>query len=182
MNGRLTLSASVIVIGGLALGLVAGCASKSMSRMGSGDVVADRQRLMKLQGASWADIQAKAKAGNIEAIAVNAETLALTAQQIPGLFPEGSLTDKSKAKPEVWQKWAEFESAARTHQSSTITVLHFINECDRRKSYLERGYSSVFDYCVRKLKYSSSTAGRFQVSCLLSRRRNRAASFRPTSQ
>jgi cytochrome c556 len=113
MNGRLTLSASVIVIGGLSLGLVAGCASKSMSKMGRGDVVADRQRLMKLQGASWADIQAKAKAGNIEAIAVNAETLALTAQQIPGLFPEGSLTDKSKAKPEVWQKWPEFESAAK---------------------------------------------------------------------
>ena len=113
MNGRLTLGASVIVIGGLSLGLVAGCASKSMSRMGSGDVVADRQRLMKLQGASWMDIQAKAKAGNIEAIAVNAETLALTAQQIPALFPEGSLTDKSKAKPEVWQKWPEFESAAK---------------------------------------------------------------------
>ena len=46
MNGRLTLGASVIVIGGLSLGLVAGCASKSMSKMGSGDVVADRQRLM----------------------------------------------------------------------------------------------------------------------------------------
>ena len=113
MNARLTLGASVIVIGGLSLGLVAGCASKSMSKMGSGDVVADRQRLMKLQGASWADIQAKAKAGNIEAIAVNAETLALTAQQIPALFPEGSLTDKSKAKPEVWQKWPEFQSAAK---------------------------------------------------------------------
>jgi cytochrome c556 len=59
------------------------------------------------------DIQAKAKAGNIEAIAVNAETLALTAQQIPGLFPEGSLTDKSKAKPEIWQKWPEFEKDAK---------------------------------------------------------------------
>ena len=113
MNSRLTLSASVIVIGGLSLGLVAGCASKSMSKMGSGDVVADRQRLMKLQGASWADIQAKAKAGNIEGIAVNAETLAMTAQQIPALFPEGSGTEKSKAKPEVWQKWPEFESAAK---------------------------------------------------------------------
>ena len=113
MNGRLTLSASVIVIGSLSLGLVAGCASKSMSRMGSGDVVAERQRLMKLQGASWMDIQAKAKAGNIEAIAVNAETLALTARQIPALFPEGSLTDKSKAKPEIWQKWPEFEKDAK---------------------------------------------------------------------
>ena len=113
MNGRLIRSASMIVVGGLALGLAAGCASKSMSKTGSGDVVADRQRLMKLQGASWADIQAKAKAGNIEGIAVNADTLAFTAQQIPGLFPEGSGTEKSKAKPEVWQKWPEFERAAK---------------------------------------------------------------------
>jgi cytochrome c556 len=113
MNGRLIRSASMIVVGGLALGLAAGCASKGMSKTGSGDVVADRQRLMKLQGASWADIQAKAKAGNIEGIAVNAETLSMTAQQIPGLFPEGSGTEKSKAKPEVWQKWPEFERAAK---------------------------------------------------------------------
>jgi cytochrome c556 len=113
MNGRLTLSASVIVIGGLALGLASGCASKSMSKMGSGDVVADRQRLMKAIGANWADIQAKAKAGNIEGIAVNAETIALSAQHIPSLFPEGSGTEKSKAKPDIWQKWPEFEKAAK---------------------------------------------------------------------
>ncbi len=113
MNGRLSLTASVIVTASLVVGIGAGCAGKSMSQGASGDVVADRQRVMKLQGASWADIQAKAKAGNIEAIAVNAETLAMTARQIPALFPEGSLTDKSKAKPDVWQKWPEFQAAAR---------------------------------------------------------------------
>ncbi|MGH7374834.1 MAG: c-type cytochrome [Candidatus Rokuibacteriota bacterium] len=113
MNGLLSLTASVMVTASLVVGIGAGCAGKSMSKMGSGDVVADRQRVMKLQGASWGDIQAKAKAGNIEAIAVNAETLAITAQQIPVLFPEGSLTDKSKAKPEIWQKWSEFEAAAK---------------------------------------------------------------------
>ena len=113
MNGRLSLTASVIVTASLVVGIGAGCAGKSMSQGGSGDVVADRQRVMKLQGASWADIQAKAKAANIEAIAVNAETLAMTARQIPTLFPEGSLTDKSKAKPDVWQKWPEFQAAAK---------------------------------------------------------------------
>lgn len=111
MNGRLSLS--VIVTASLVVGIGAGCADKSMSKMGSGDVVADRQRVMKLQGASWADIQAKAKAGNIEGIAVNAETLAMTARQIPALFPEGSLTEKSKAKPDIWQKWPEFQAAAK---------------------------------------------------------------------
>jgi 5-methylcytosine-specific restriction endonuclease McrA len=47
------------------------------------------------------------------------------------------------------------------NQSSTIAVLHFINDCERRKSYLDLGYSSVFSYCVRKFEYSSSTAGRY---------------------
>lgn len=106
-----------ILLGSLAtLVIVVFAAAQSTPKVGSGDVVADRQRLMKLNGASWADIQAKAKAGNIEAIAVNAETIALNALHVPALFPPGSLTDKSKAKPEVWQKWGEFVSAAKNMQ------------------------------------------------------------------
>jgi cytochrome c556 len=68
---------------------------------------------MKSVGANWGDIQAKAKAGSIESVAVNAEVLALYAQEIPALFPAGSGTEKSKAKPEIWQKWPEFEAAAK---------------------------------------------------------------------
>jgi cytochrome c556 len=113
MNGRLRLTASVIVTASLVIGVAAGCATQSASKTGSGDVVADRQRLMKSVGANWGDIQAKAKAGNIESVAVNAEALALYSQQIPSLFPAGSGTEKSKAKPEVWQKWPEFEAAAK---------------------------------------------------------------------
>lgn len=116
---RSRASAGLVVLG-LAAAVVAGCATEmKVAKAGSGDIVADRQRIMKLQGAAWADIQAKAKAGNIEAIAVNAETLALTAQQIPSLFPPGSLTDKSKVKPEVWQKWPEFEAAAKNLETQS---------------------------------------------------------------
>jgi cytochrome c556 len=79
--------------------------------------VAERQRLMKLNGASWADVQAKAKAGNIEAIAVNAETMAINAMHIPSLFPSGSLTAESKAKPEIWQRWSDFEASAKRMQT-----------------------------------------------------------------
>src|SRR5262252_8602545 len=104
---------AVIVVSSLAGGLLAGCASGNKMAMGSGDVVADRQRIMKLNGASWTDAQAKIKAGQFEAVAVNAETMALNAEHIPMLFPKGSLTDKSKAKPEVWEKWTEFEAAAK---------------------------------------------------------------------
>jgi cytochrome c556 len=105
-----------IVLASLAaLALTGTATGQSTAKLWTSDVVADRQRLMKLNGASWADAQAKLKAGNAEAVAVNAETMALIATQITALFPEGSMTEKSKAKPEIWQKWPEFESAIKNY-------------------------------------------------------------------
>jgi cytochrome c556 len=105
---------TTILLGSVvALAVASSATGQSTTKLWTSDVVADRQRLMKLNGASWADAQAKLKAGNAEAVAVNAEAMALIATQILPLFPEGSLTDKSKAKPEIWQKWAEFEAAAK---------------------------------------------------------------------
>jgi len=89
------------------------CTTASPRMVGTGDVVADRQRLMKVQGPQFTEIQNKFKAGNIEGIVTNAEVLAITSMQIPSLFPEGSLSDKSRAKPEIWQRWGEFESTAK---------------------------------------------------------------------
>jgi cytochrome c556 len=120
MTVRARLRGSVLVVG--AAVLVAACASSDTMKVGTGDPVADRQRLMKNVGANWADIQAKAKANNFEAIAVNADTLALNAEHIPALFPKGSLTDKSKAKPEVWTKWDEFVKAAKNLETESVKL------------------------------------------------------------
>jgi len=117
MKRHLNLRFSILVASLVTLVIVGFAAAQGAPNVGSGDVVADRQRLMKLNGASWADAQAKFKAGNIEAIAVNAETIALNAMHIPLLFPQGSLTDKSNAKPEIWEKRAEFEGAAKNLQA-----------------------------------------------------------------
>jgi cytochrome c556 len=104
------------VVGTLAVLAVAGSASVSSPQMSQADAIAVRQRLMKLNGALWKDIQDKAKAGQIEAIAVDAEAMAYNASTIPALFPEGSLSDKSAAKPEIWQKWLEFQASAKNFQ------------------------------------------------------------------
>ena len=112
MTRRATFHRSMAMIVLVAAAATA-CTTASPRMIGSGDVVADRQRVMKLQGAQWMETQNKFKAGNIEGIAVNAEVLAITSLQIPPLFPEGSLTDKSKAKPEIWQRWGEFEAASK---------------------------------------------------------------------
>jgi len=112
-----------MILGSLVALAGVGCASGQKTTMlGSGDPVADRQRLMKNNGANWADIQNKVKAGNVEGVAVNAEALALHAQRITLLFPEGSLTDKSKAKPEIWQKWPEFQAAAKNLENRAGTL------------------------------------------------------------
>lgn len=113
MNTRRS-TRSLAVLSAVVAVAIAGCATGHT--MSPASAVAERQRLMKLNGASWQDVQAKVKAGNIEAVAVNAETLAVTARHIPSLFPEGSMTAESKAKPEIWQKWAEFEQASRAMQ------------------------------------------------------------------
>lgn len=114
MHRRRALPRTLVLGTLLALALLAGpVAALAAQGMESKDPVADRQRLMKLIGASWADIQAKVKAGNIEAAAVNAETIAVSAGHIPALFPKDSVSPQSKAKPEIWQQWEAFVKAAQ---------------------------------------------------------------------
>jgi cytochrome c556 len=70
---------------------------------------------MKEQGAAMREIQSKLKAGQHQAITPELEKLVKTSSQIPALFPQGSLDPKtSRAKPEIWQKWSEFEGYAKT--------------------------------------------------------------------
>ena len=42
----------------------------------------------------------------------------------------------------------------------TLQVLHFLNELDRRQLFRELGYSSLYDYCLKKLRYSENGAYR----------------------
>lgn len=112
MTWRTTsLSGTAVIL--VAVALATACTTVAPRMIGTGDTVVDRQRIMKLQGANLAEIQDKMSEGNIRGIAVNAEVLAITSMQIPSLFPEGSLSDKSNAKPEIWQRWGQFEATAK---------------------------------------------------------------------
>lgn len=117
MNRSRTIRTAVVLGSLIFLAIAAFAAAQGPPKVGSGDLVADRIRLMRLNNLSLKDLQAKAKAGDIEAIAVNAETIALNAMHIPLLFPPGSVTEKSRAKPEIWSKRAQFEAAAQNLQT-----------------------------------------------------------------
>lgn len=55
---------------------------------------------------------------------------------------------------------SQVEAFAGRERLATIQILHHLNEIERRRLFLGLGHSSLFDYCVRRLKYSPSAAGR----------------------
>lgn len=66
----------------------------------------------------------------------------------------------------AFEKWndSEVETAVREkafeERKLTLEVIALLEEIDRRKIFLQRGYSSLMDYCVKELKYSESSAYR----------------------
>ena len=68
-------------------------------------------------------IQDKLKAGQFQAVAADAQILTETSKRIPSLFPAGSLDPQtSRAKPEIWQKWSEFEGYAKSLESKSAQL------------------------------------------------------------
>jgi cytochrome c556 len=114
------LCASVLVMG--VAGMLASCAT-AQPPMSAADAIEKRKALMKEQGAAWKNVQDKTKAGDIKGVVSDAEKLAMTAKQIPALFPEGSLDPaKSAAKPEIWQKKGEFDAAAKNLETWSMKL------------------------------------------------------------
>jgi cytochrome c556 len=113
------------VIGGLVLMVAAGCASSGMEarKMTAAEAIEARKKLMKEQGAAWKNVQDKTKAGQVAAATPDAEKLVATSKQITSLFPEGSLDPaNSAAKPEIWQKRADFDAAAKNMQAWSLKL------------------------------------------------------------
>jgi len=54
----------------------------------------------------------------------------------------------------------QIEKIRRREHLSTIDILLHLNEVERRQLHLKLGYSSLYDYCVKHLRYSSSGASR----------------------
>jgi cytochrome c556 len=124
MRARATVRV-VVVIGGLTALVGAGCASGggAAKKMSGDEAIAARQKLMKNQGAAMKAISDAAKAGQTQAISAEAQKLVMTSRQIPTLFPQGSVNPAtSRAKPEIWQKWADFEGNAKRLESKATQL------------------------------------------------------------
>jgi len=119
-----------VLLGSMTGVVLGGCATGT-PKTSTEQVVNERQRIMKWQGATMQLLRLKLKTGNFDGIALNVETLVVTSEQIPQLFPEGSLSDKSRAKPAIWEKWSEFEGYARSLRTQAMKVADLVRENDK---------------------------------------------------
>jgi cytochrome c556 len=129
MRGRL-VTLTAVVVASLTSGVIVGC---SMAQKKTPDqLVEERQQLMKDHGAAWKHVQDQLKAGTLAGVADDAQKMSDNAKKIPDLFPEGSMTEKSKAKPEVWQKKSEFDAAAKNFgdQADKLKAAALTNNMD----------------------------------------------------
>ena len=55
---------------------------------------------------------------------------------------------------------SELQKSVKEEKRVTQRVLDFLEEVERRKLYAKRGYPSLFEFCVKELKYSESSAQR----------------------
>ncbi len=84
-----------------------------------GEFVAQREARMGLGGGNLASMKEVADAGgDLTALAPRIERLIQWSVDLPTLFPEGSDTAESGARPEVWSDRAGFEAAAERFQAA----------------------------------------------------------------
>jgi cytochrome c556 len=77
------------------------------------DVIQKRQDAMKGNSAAAKAIKAAVEAKDYATVEAKAKDIMGTADKIVSLFPKGSTTGKTKAKPEIWEKSDDFSKAAK---------------------------------------------------------------------
>ena len=126
---RTLMMATVAAVGGLWAFTVSSAHEGHAKHLpDSKDVIAFRTYLMENIGDNAKEMNDKVKAGKIAAAKVNAQAITLHATRIPELFPPGSISDTSKAKPEIWQKWDEFVKSADTLKAEADQLVVTIAE------------------------------------------------------
>ena len=77
------------------------------------DVNEKRQNAMKAISAANKAVKGAVEEKNFATVEAKAKDIMGTADMIPSLFPKGSTTGKTKAKPEIWEKSEDFGKAAK---------------------------------------------------------------------
>ncbi|MFQ5683803.1 MAG: c-type cytochrome [Candidatus Binatia bacterium] len=72
------------------------------------DVIKQRQKLMKSNSAATKALKKAFAQGDYATVKAKANVIAGNMDKVQALFPKGSTSDKSRAKPVIWEKWDQF--------------------------------------------------------------------------
>jgi len=91
------------------------------------DVVKDRQAAMKDISKANKTLRAAAKKGDKAEVEKQAKMIVVLAEKLPALFPKGTergtLDAKvTRAKPEIWAKWDDFQAKANELKSMASQI------------------------------------------------------------
>lgn len=78
------------------------------SQVAAQDVIEQRIKLMKANGAASKALKAAVPEKDYATIQVKAKDIAEGMGKVEALFPKGSTSDKSRALPAIWEKWDDF--------------------------------------------------------------------------
>jgi cytochrome c556 len=124
-EGSVLRSKKVAAAGLMALLAVAGGVAGGVSAADDpANVIAYRQTVMKGIAAHITAVAMVAKgevsfAGQVQA---HAQAMAASARMIPDLFPAGTDSGKTEAKPEIWKEWDKFAAAAKSLEAEATKL------------------------------------------------------------
>lgn len=126
-----------------ACGLCVAMAVTAQAQMTADATITDRQDTMKAQGGAMRTLTPLVRGEqpwSQAAVVQAATTLVGTAQKIPSVFPEGTGPDKGKtdALPVIWEKWADFQTAAKNLETASGRALELARAGD------EAGFKAHF--------------------------------------
>jgi cytochrome c556 len=109
-----------LLVLGAAIVMVLGALTAVRAHVASHDLPAgpirERHELMDGIGKNAKIIGDAVKARRFDPVADAAEKIEAAAAKITGLFPQGSAHPQSRAKPEIWTHWTQFETDAHQLQ------------------------------------------------------------------
>jgi cytochrome c556 len=112
-GGQRLRAAGTIVVGGLALAILPLLVLPVLAQTPPADPIATRQAGMKQAGKDSDEIKKVVDAGgDVTALATQAQAIADWERKVPSVFPPDSDAGKTKAKPEIWENFADFQSLA----------------------------------------------------------------------
>ena len=114
-----TLGAAAII----AVGAAFATTGISPSDAQMNDMTKQRSAAMKSMGGNMKKLGGAVAGGDNAAAAAAAAAINEVASKIPSLFPEGSGTGETRAKPEIWQNFADFRKNANNLESASAKVV-----------------------------------------------------------